>query len=190
MNDQVKAPKTLGILSIVFGSIVGFFSIIGGIFILIFIRLMRTVDKMPPLKAKEIPVQDFIGAFADIYASIGYLNIAFLTFSLALLFIGIDQYKYRARAIVRTKIWSIAALLSLVGIVIYSATTIGPKYGQLMDIMTSIGRREYMPQGTGSLFSGFFSATFGITYLFFYSPYPIVMLVFFSKQKVKDSMVN
>lgn len=100
--QRVRAPKVLGILSIIFG----------GLVLLDFLgKLEATVAMGPPHLPDAWPE---MRGFELIVVVMFYSSLVTAAFSTALVAIGIGQLRYRRWALVATRVWSVLAIVFVV----------------------------------------------------------------------------
>ncbi len=164
------APRVLGILSIVFGSIVVAFSVFG----LAAAGMGR--DMMGFRGARE--AFDAYSAALQPWASIA--TIVMVGMSLALLFIGIGQRGYRQWAQRASVVWAALALVVLAGQFAFHFLVTAPALDQFIASLQRHSPVSDMMSGMG--------AGLGFASLFFYAPYPIILLVLMRKPAVVAAM--
>jgi hypothetical protein len=167
----VKAPRILGILSIIFSSLVIVFTLFGlvaGNSMMGFTDRRMTADMDRYMETIRTPntIQ----------------GIVFLLMAAALLWIGIGQLKYRRWAARASVIWGALGLLCVVAMIVNWYMFTGPA---MSEFMTAVARRTGGPD---------IGAVFGPIMVFFlaacYTPYPIVLMAAFSRPRVKAAMQN
>jgi hypothetical protein len=171
-----KIPQVMGILSIVFGSLVGLFSLFG---LLGTGMMMGMPTGGPP--GFDQSYEDFL----DIVRVPNLINgVLMVGMSIALVVIGIGQVKYRRWAAQASVMWGAAALLVLVILAIVQLTMVAPAMEQFFADLAAADPE--MPEfGFGRLMG-----MMGVFSLAVYLPYPILMIVFFRKRPVVEAMVN
>jgi hypothetical protein len=168
-----KAPKILGVLSIVFGSIVAAFSVYG-----VFSSGgggLRFTEGLPP---RAIEALDRFVAETRVASTIQ--SGAFLIMSLALIWIGMQQRKYREVAVKASIVWGAIALVVLVAATFQQMFVFAPAMERFMDTLAEYGAPNIYAGGMGKLIS-FLS-------LVLYAPYPIVLIVTFRKPQIVGVM--
>jgi hypothetical protein len=178
------APKIFGILSIVFASIMLLYSLMkmlaGGM-----VGAMGSIR--PPNDDPQFAgMQDFFEHMARVYRALAWEGTMVAVLSALLIAIGIGQVRYREWAQRWTIYWSGAAIVAVVGMVMISMLVIGPAYSQMIDGMARLG-----PAKETAMFSGFgsmFGKTSAIATVIFYTPYPVLLLIFFSRPNVRAAM--
>ena len=173
-----KIPQVMGILSIVFGSLVGLYSLFG----LFSTELMMGMPSGP--EAEEF--DDIFGDFME-QARVPQLitGVLMVGMSAALIAIGIGQVKYRRWAAQASVLWGVAALVVLVIIGVLQVTMLGPAFQAFFDEITAADPEAPSLAGFGSV-----AGAFSLISLAIYLPYPILMIVFFRKRPVVEAMVN
>jgi len=164
---RTNAPRTIGILSIIFGSIVTCTSLFG-----VFGQQLGAA--MQPNRMGREAFEQFS---AEVHGwSVG-LALVMMAMSLALLFIGIGQRGYKRWAVRASVTWGVIALLVLVAQAIIQFSVMMPAMEHMMDALP----HGDMPMGPIMKVS----ALLGIA---FYAPYPIVLIVCFRKPGIVSSM--
>lgn len=173
-----KIPQVMGILSIVFGSLVALYSIFG----LFSTELMMGMPSGP--EAEEF--DDVFGDFME-QARLPQLitGVLMVGMSGALIAIGIGQVKYRRWAAQASVLWGVAALVVLVIIGILQVTMLGPAFQEFFDEIAATEPEAASMAGFGGMVGAFSLISLAI-----YLPYPILMIVFFRKRPVVEAMVN
>jgi len=190
-HERSGAPKVFGVLSIVFSCLV----LLGSAVSLLFSVATSAVSPMgnnaaDPDKAAEIAAA--MGPMAGLSKGIGVESVILVVMSVALLVIGIGQVRYRAWARRWSVIWGAAGLVSVALMVAIALLIISPAYGELLDSLSRAKAQEGqppMPQSTGAL-GNVFGGTFAVMTVIFYAPYPALMLLFFTRDRVRASMTT
>jgi hypothetical protein len=183
------APKVFGVLSIIFASITLFFSLFQSCGGLAAQGISRFGEMVPNAdKAREIKA--VIGLMGTVYTVIGIEGIVFMIMSALLLAIGIGQLRYREWAGRWSVYWGGIALACVAGMVALAFLFIGPTYQKFFELMAKATPTGAMPSGMGSSIGSLMGGTFGVIMIFFYAPYPILMLAFFSRDRVRSCMTN
>ncbi len=176
MGGGVTAvPRTFGILSIVFSSLV----LVGSLFGLLGLIVPVALKHAPPSSAKDA---EAMAMLSTMYLGMGVISAILTVMSGALLAVGIGQLRYRAWAAVWSVRWGIVALGAIVVMAILMTRTMGATMGSI----GSLGDNPN-PQAAhvvGNIFGGVYAAMMVV----FYSPYPILMLVYFSRDRVRAAM--
>jgi hypothetical protein len=163
------SPKVLGIISIVFGSVI----------------LLTSVFGILASGVIEIDIPGAERAFEQFMQETRSVSIAqsgaFAVMSLLLLAIGIGQLGYRRWAARASVIWGIAGLVILVGVAVIHFTVIGPATDRMVAQLPSDfggGKNPFTAMG-------FFG---GLISLLLYAPYPIVLIATFTRPHVVAAM--
>jgi hypothetical protein len=171
-----SGPRTLGILSIIFGALVAgqsFLSIVlGGAMSGMMSGMMRGVSG----SAQATAMEQYLHA---IRLPSLMQSLVFLGMSVWLILIGVGQRRYRAWAARHSVIWGVVGLVVLVGVVVMYLVVIGPAAERMMAGI-SHGR---MANPFGSLMR--WAGLFGVI---IYVPYPIILLVTFRKPAIVSAM--
>ena len=134
-----------------------------------------------------------MGPMAKVYAGIGYQSAILFVMSALLLAIGIGQVRFRAWACRWSVYWGVAGLVCVGLMVAISLLIISPAYA---DMFESMGRLKGGADGNAELgaamggISSIFGGTFAILCVVFYAPYPALMLLFFTRARVRASMTS
>jgi hypothetical protein len=190
--DRPKSPKVFGILSIVFASIVLLFSLFAflGSFaganmkdVIAASGGMRGVDE-----AMVSVLADLIG---DIYTGAAINSGLFVVFSALLLAIGIGQVGYRRWARSWSVYWGIGALVSLVVMSIVLFAMVAPVYDRIFEAAGAMADDPQIRRMMAAADMGPIAGAGGTVFLIlFFSPYPILLLSFFTKARLKEAMVR
>jgi hypothetical protein len=171
-----SSPKVFGILSIIFGSLVGLYSLAmmaGGSMWGSMQSWSRSFD------GGADPFRDAFEAMSRLYLIQG---LVFAAMSFWLLAIGIGQVKYRRWAQRMSVRWSVIALVVLVGVAILQFVLIPQLFGSLRFGEDALSPGAGFERGMATM-----TAVFTIV---FYAPYPILLLVFFRKPVVVGAMAS
>lgn len=185
-----SAPKVFGILSIIFASIVLLFGLIQSCSGLA-APVMTKVGQIAPAgdsKAREL--QSMMSLMATVYTAIGIQGLALTIMSALLLAIGVGQLRYREWAGRWSVYWAGLALVVLAGMVALSFLLIGPAYQKMFETAARAAPSGALPSSMGSSLGSLFGGTFGGMMIFFYAPYPILMLIFFTRDRVRATMTS
>ena len=170
-----RAPRTFGILSIIFSSIVLFSSLFGVVGLMVPMLLRHA----PPGNETDRAALEMI---SRMYVMMGAVSAILLVMSATLLALGIGQLRYRAWAAVWTVRWGIVAL----GTVVIMAILVSQMFsGGFMDAIAqknpdaAVGARQ-----VGHMFGAVYAGMM----VFFYSPYPILLIAFFTRPRVRAAM--
>ena len=189
-HERSPAPKVFGILSIIFSSIVLLFAAMGLLATAATHAagaLGNAAASADPAKSAEVAAM--MGPMAKVYAGIGYLSMILFVMSAVLLAIGIGQLRYRAWACRWSVYWGVAGLLCVGLMVAISLLIISPAYAEMFEAMARAkaqGTAEAAPAMSGM--SAVFGGTFAVMCVIVYAPYPGLMLLFFTRERVRASM--
>lgn len=178
------APKVFGILSIIFGSLM----LLGGLMGSCSLAAAGMVESMPEMRGAPPGVDPrvMVEALGSIYTAIGVMSLMIMAMSGWLLGIGIGQVKYRRWAQKQSVIWGIAGLVSVFIFCLFYFLWIGPAYTGMFEAFGD-DRAAAAISGAASFFVGTGGAVFTVL---FYSPYPILMIIFFKKPRVIEAMAD
>jgi hypothetical protein len=173
-----RAPRTFGILSIVFASLVLLSSLFG---LLGLIVPIMAAHAPPPRTPEDAHVLAFV---TRMYLGMGIISAILSVMSALLLALGIGQLRYRKWACTWSVRWGIVGIGAVVVMAILCATTFGQSLG---DAMQMGGTQPFAP-GAAKQVGGVFGAIYAAMIVVFYAPYPILLVVFFSRPRVRAAM--
>jgi len=188
---RTGAPKVFGVLSIVFASLillVGLMQSCTGLVSRSFTTIGDKVAQHEQNQPKAEQLKVTMRFMATIYTGMGLQGLLLAIMSGLLLAIGIGQLRYRAWAGQWTVYWCWAGFAVIGAMVAISFLLIGPAYEDLIRSMARHSATGAMPAGMGSSLGSLFGGTTGIMTILFYAPYPIIMLVYFSKDHIRAAM--
>jgi hypothetical protein len=190
-HERSGAPKVFGVLSIVFASIELLFSSLGMLGTLA-TSAVSNMGSMVPEPDKAAEMSAMMQPMAKIYQGIGFQSLILFVMSGLLLAIGIGQLRYRAWAQRWSVYWGAAGLACVGVMVAISLLIISPAYAQFFETMSQVkppgGGQAEMPS-MGPL-SGILGGTFAVISVVVYAPYPSLMLLFFTRDRVRASMTR
>jgi hypothetical protein len=182
-----SAPKVLGVLSIIFGSIVLLFGLLascGGLAG----QGISKVGQLAPQDQKLEAMKVALSYMSTIYTAIGIQGLILTVMSSLLLAIGIGQVRYRRWAGAWSVTWGGLALVALCGMVAISFLMIGPAYQKMFDAIARGTPSGTIPTAFSGSMANIFGGTSGVMTVLFYAPYPILLLIFFTREHVRASM--
>jgi hypothetical protein len=182
-----SAPKVFGVLSIIFASIVLLFGLLascgglagGGI---------SQMSKLPPSNPHMEEMKQALSYMGTIYMAIGIQGLILTVMSSLLLAIGIGQLRYRRWAGAWSVYWAGLALVALCGMIAISFLMIGPAYQKMFDTLARATPSGTIPTAFSGSMANIFGGTSGVMTALFYAPYPILLLIFFTRDHVRASM--
>lgn len=187
------SPKVFGILSIIFGSLIALGGLLGSCMGLVGQNLGRMgsgLTNNPNVGSAEAKmVETMFEHLGTIYGAMGIQSVIFAAMSGWLIAIGVGQLRYRRWAQKQTVVWSTLALVVLGGVTLIWFFMIGPAYEAMFEAISKqapSGALPIKPENI-SWFAGGWAMLFN---LLFYAPYPVLMLGFFTRPRVKGAMVN
>jgi len=188
---HTSIPKVFGVLSIVFASLVLLGSLIGSCTGCVGSKMsglnkFNTGSGGTELRAQQAMLKHMGG----VYSAIGIQSAIFAVMSGFLLAIGIGQLRYRRWARGWTVYWSGVAFVVLIGVVLLSIFLIGPAYQRMFDEMAKLSPSGQLPSQLSGSMSSLMGGTSGVMTVLFYAPYPILMLIYFTRDRVKAAMVK
>ena len=175
MGGPSAVPRTFGILSIVFASLV----LVGSLFGLLGLIVPVALKHAPPSRPEDAQAMQML---SNMYLGMGLISAILSVMSALLLALGIGQLRYRKWAAVWSVRWGVVALGAVVVMAILMTTTMRSTLG-------SVGALAETPNPQAARDVG---SMIGVVYasmmVLFYSPYPILMLVYFSRERVRAAM--
>jgi hypothetical protein len=193
-HERSAAPKVFGVLSIIFASVVLLFAAFGLLGTAATSAASSMGSEAPasdPDKAAEVAAM--MQPMVKVYSGIGYESLILFVMSAALLVIGIGQLRFRAWACRWSVYWGVAGLVCVGLMVAISLLIISPAYADLFEAM---GRLKPNADGGAELGAGMsslsavFGGTFAVLCVILYAPYPALMLMFFTRERVRASMTG
>ncbi len=169
-------PRTFGILSIVFSSLV----LVGSLFGLLGLIVPVALKHAPPSRPEDAQAMQLL---SNMYLGMGLVSAILSVMSALLLALGIGQLRYRKWAAVWSVRWGIVALGAVVVMAILMTKTMSSTFGSI----TSMGEL-HNPQA-GREMGSMIGVVYASMMVLFYSPYPILMLVYFSRERVRAAMI-
>jgi hypothetical protein len=190
-HERSAAPKVFGILSIIFASLVLLSSAFGLLAMAAGSAMGNLGDVAASSSDKGAEITAVMHPLAKIYQGMGVESLILFVMSALLLAIGIGQIRYRAWARRWSVYWGWAALTCVALMVAISLLIISPAYAELFDSAARITPQkggEAIPDMSG--LSAIFGGTFAVLCIIFYTPYPALMLMFFTRERVRASMTD
>lgn len=182
-------PKVFGVLSIVFGSLMLLGGLIGACTGCVGQGFTGMGSKFPSARGQQQEmVRVMMKHMGTIYAAMGVQSLVFAVMSGWLLAIGIGQVRYRRWACRWAVYWGSTAIVVLLGMIVVSVLWIGPAYSAMFTEISRVAPSGAMPASFGSSLSGLFGSGSGVLTTIFYGPYPILMLVYFTRDRVRNAM--
>jgi hypothetical protein len=182
-HERSAAPKVFGVLSIIFSSLVLLFSTLG----LLAGAAAGAAGRSTTASSGADRAAEVVGE--KILAGFGIQSLILFVMSALLLAIGIGQLRYRAWARRWSVIWGGAALACVVVLAAISILIISPAYADLISSAANKPGAEAIPGTMGDL-SAWLGGTFAVMCVIFYTPYPAMMLLFFTRERVRASMTE
>ncbi|MCC6623121.1 MAG: hypothetical protein IT385_17820 [Deltaproteobacteria bacterium] len=169
MDTRPSAPKVLGILSIIFGSLL----------VLLTLFALLTTDSMLNKLFEGFPGKGFKEYMDELGPWMTIWSVITLVMAGSLLAIGIGQLRYRRWARASSIVWALAALVFVAGQVAFHFLVTAPALERLLG---ALAKSEI-----ASMIGGLGSSSI-ITTVVLYSPYPIITLVLMRKPEVVEAM--
>jgi hypothetical protein len=192
-HERSGAPKVFGVLSIIFASLMLFFSAMGLLVTAATSSLenLGSVSSPDPEKAEQL--NTMMRPLAKVYRGVGLQSLILFVMSALLLAIGIGQLRFRAWACRWSVYWGVAGLVCVALLVVISLLIISPAYGEVFESAARLKPRTdgqpALPPTMGGL-SAVFGGTFAVLSVIVYAPYPALMLLFFTRDRVRASMTS
>jgi hypothetical protein len=184
-HERSPAPKVFGVLSIIFSSIVLLFSTFG---LLAGVAAGAAGHSTAAASSDVDRAAEVVGQ--KILAGFGIQSVILFVMSAVLLAIGIGQLRYRVWARRWSVYWGSAALVCVVVLAAISILIISPAYADLINSAAKAKPgAEALPGAMGDL-SAWLGGTFAVMCVIFYTPYPAMMLLFFTRERVRASMTE
>jgi hypothetical protein len=173
-------PRTFGILSIIFASVV----LVGSLFGLVGLVVPVLLKHAPPPSRPE--EAQALAMLSSMYLGMGVISAILSVMSAFLLALGIGQLRYRAWAAVWSVRWGVVALGAVVVMAILMTTTMRSTIGSIgaMAATANSNADAAAARNVGNMIGVVYAAMM----VLFYSPYPILMLAYFSRDRVRASM--
>jgi uncharacterized membrane protein len=172
-----RVPRTFGILSIVFASIV----LVSSLFGVLGLMVPALIAHAPPPRPEDKQALEFV---SRMYTAMGIISVMLAVMSGALLALGIGQLRYRQWAHVWTVRWGIVAL----GVVVIMAIVMAKFFtSSIFDVMAqnpNTASDQAAMRGVGNAFGAIYASMIVV----FYAPYPILLMIFFSRRHVRAAM--
>jgi hypothetical protein len=191
-HERSGAPKVFGVLSIIFSSLVLLGSAFGLLAGVATSAASMGASSGDPDKAADVAATiGLMGPMTNVYKGIALQCLLLFVMSVLLLVIGIGQVRYRAWARRWSVTWGVAGLVSVAAMVAISMLIISPAYGAFFDSLSRLKPQpgEAIPPSMGAM-SSLFGGTFAVLTVIFYAPYPALMLLFFTRDRVRASMTT
>lgn len=184
-HERSAAPKVFGVLSIIFASLVLLSSTLG----LLGGAASGAAGSAAGASSSEADkVAAQVGV--KILEGLAVQSLILFVMSALLLAIGIGQLRYRAWARRWSVYWGAAALVCVGLLAAISVLIISPAYAELFNSAAQLKPgAEALPGSMGGL-SAWLGGTFAVLCVIFYTPYPAMMLLFFTREHVRASMTE
>ena len=189
-----RSPKVFGVLSIVFASIVMLAALVG-LLAGAAASVMGSGELPAGVEGGNADLQKaklLMAPMLDVYRGVSYVSIILTLMSIALLVIGIGQVRYRKWARSWSVYWGGAALACVAAMIAISMVIITPAYAEMFAGLarTAANQRGMAPASMGSGFNAMMTGWLAVLTVFFYAPYPLLLLFFFSRDNVRASMTR
>jgi len=183
-HERSPAPKVFGVLSIIFSSIVLLFSTFG----LLAGAAAGAAGHSTAASSDVDRAAEVVGQ--KILAGFGIQSLILFVMSALLLAIGIGQLRYRAWARRWSVYWGGAALACVAVLAAISILIISPAYADLISSAAHAKQPGTEALGAMGDLSAWLGGTFAVMCVIFYTPYPAMMLLFFTRERVRASMTE
>ncbi len=184
-----SVPKVFGVLSIVFGSLM----LLGGLIGTCTGFLGKSLGQLGSLGTsgpQAEMMQTMMKHLGSIYTAMGVQSLLFTAMSGWLLAVGIGQLRYRRWACRWSVYWGGVALVVLVGMMLIAFLWIGPAYSAMFEDISRSAPSGAIPQKMTSAMSGLFGGTSGVMTAVFYGPYPVLLLIYFTRDRIRAAMTR
>jgi hypothetical protein len=188
-HERSGAPKVFGVLSITFASIqllLATFGLLGAAAA----GLGESASSVAADPDKAAEVGALLHPVAQIYKGFGLESLILFVMSVLLLVIGIGQLRYRRWARSWSVYWGGAGLVGVALLVAISLLIISPGYAALMDAASQVKPAQSDAAGSMAGLGAVFGGTFAVISVLLYTPYPALMLLFFTRDHVRASMTE
>jgi len=187
-HERSAAPKVFGVLSIIFASIQLLFST-GGLLFSATAGAAGSAGSLAAEGEKGAELNAMVRPMAKILEGIGFQSLILFVMSALLLAIGIGQLRYRGWARRWSVYWAGTALACVGALAAISLLIISPGYAELFASAASLGKGAPDIGSMGS-FNAWFGGTFAVMCVVIYTPFPGLMLLFFTREHVRASMTD
>jgi hypothetical protein len=192
-HERSGAPKVFGVLSIIFASLMLFGSALGLLATAATSAMENGGSVSSPDAEKSEQLNAMMGPMTKVYRGVGFQSLILFVMSALLLAIGIGQLRYRAWACRWSVTWGVAGLVCVGLLVAISLLVISPAYGELFEsaarLKPQADGQPALPPSMGGL-TAVFGGTFAVLSVIIYAPYPTLMLLFFTRDRVRASMTQ
>jgi len=188
-HERSAAPKVFGVLSIIFASIELLLSTFG-LLASAATGAAESLGNLSPDADKAAELSAVMHPMAMIYRGFGIQSLILFVMSALLLAIGIGQLRYRAWAQRWSVYWAGAGLLCVGALVAISMLIISPAYAELFESATRLNKEGGEALAGMSGISTWLGGTFAVICVILYTPYPAMMLLFFTREHVRASMTD
>ncbi|HXU01520.1 MAG TPA: hypothetical protein VN903_11030 [Polyangia bacterium] len=189
-HERSGAPKVFGVLSIIFASLILLSSAVGVLFSLA-AGMVSDLGSQAGETADAAAAAAMMQPLAKVYQGFGLQSMILFVMSILLLVIGIGQVRYRAWACRWSVYWGAAGLVCVGLMVAISMLIVSPGYAAFLDSLSHIKPQEgQAPMPSLGPMSAFVGGTFAVVNVIVYAPYPALMLMFFTRERVRASMTT
>jgi hypothetical protein len=180
-HERSGAPKVFGVLSIIFASIELLLS--GGGMLMG--AAMGAAERLGSPSTERPELSAMMRPLAKVYQGVGIESLILFVMSALLLAIGIGQVRYRAWACRWSVYWGAAGLVCVGLIVAIGFLIISPAYAALFE---SAGRTGTQEIPNMSALRPMMGGTLAAASVVLYEPYPTMMLLVFTRARVRAPM--
>lgn len=192
-EERPKSPKVFGILSIIFASITLLFSIFAFLGTFAGANMKEMIAASSGFNGVDAVVAEGVADLIGGIYTAGAINSGlFVFFSALLLAIGIGQVGYRRWARSWSVFWGAGALVSLVVMSVLLFTMVGPVYDRIFELAGAAAYDDpQLRRMMAAADMGPIAGAGGTVFLvLFFAPYPILLLAFFTKERVREAMTR
>jgi hypothetical protein len=182
-------PRALGVLSIIFASITLLFTLVSGCMAIATQRGVDTDSWMFKNTQNPEARAELMKRFHERVRPVTVTQTTvYIIMSVGLLLIGIGQLRYRSWARKLSVYWGALALLSLGVNVALSVLIVGPANQELFSELQRISKG--MEAAVNSIAASWASSPWMLaSTVVMYAPYPILLIIYFSRAGARRSMV-
>jgi hypothetical protein len=190
-----RTPVVLGVLSMVFGSLVAAWSAFG----LATQSLMRDMTSgftssllagqphKPGMPDPAVMMQSMQKMVDELKPYTYMLSGGMIVFSLALVVVGFGLYKRQPWSRPASLLWGAAALADIPFMLWVQTSVIIPK---TQAMMTEMFAASGMPSGVFDAAMGMQKGILVVTHILFYAPFPVLLLILMGRSSAKNDLLT
>jgi hypothetical protein len=192
MQPQRRTPVVLGILNIIFGSVIALWALFG-LFIQntvkewtqTFTKLMAMAPHKPGMPDPAQMMEGMVRALDKLKPYQYVMSGGFLLLSLACIGVGYGLWKRQAWSRQAAVLWSIAAL-AFIPIQLY--LQVGVILPMTNQIVLESFRSSGLPTGMMEAMTGMQGAMTVVSGILFWAPYPIILAILMGRSSAKNDL--